>query len=581
MLTQNDYSKEMKSTSTETWQHVTKHFNVTTNGTSERTVPIPASDKRVQQILRGSGLCATEPCILAQPWPLATYTPDQDVIQNGCLPQIWHSSHGTTLDLLGNGNDKNIAPTNNTTASRKFVQGEVREELSQTLHGATWNKIDTVSRGSEEQVDQFWQSGANNHGEVWADQFFDEEEEYFNSMSTHTAGQFDPDYQLMGGWMNTTSSAPSIGLFSRWHVMPAAEIEKLKSFTGDYNNNAFEDCQHQDTFLRYIYAVFWDDTEFLIEFDQPMIGMSVPYEAFHASFNGKCPWEQALAEQQIEFDMLSEPVVTFVADANGKTVSMATTLILVNKIQGVPCSHMMKVLFDSGKSASMISSKVLPKGVQINHDGPTNLVSTLAGAIRPVGKVGVQGLWLSEFDKGLVIDKHNFLIFNADCKYETITRTQQTAFLESHLLEIKNDEWYDHSNDGIESYTSTLILDAKYERADIDSVIEENCSHLLYNQRLDLATILRKNEKLFDGSLVHYPHDKMHIDLKPNAQPAYQQHHPIANTHKDTSKKELDNLVKIGVLSKRNDPTTWRLPIFAIPKKEVSYFLVPIRVLVP
>ena len=50
---------------------------------------------------------------------------------------------------------------------------------------------------------------------MWADQFFDEEEEYFSSMSNYTAGQFGPDYQLMGGWMNPTSGTSSIGLFSR------------------------------------------------------------------------------------------------------------------------------------------------------------------------------------------------------------------------------------------------------------------------------------------------------------------------------------------------------------------------------
>ena len=68
----------------------------------------------------------------------------------------------------------------------------------------------------------------------------------------------------------------------------------------------------------------------------------------------------------------------------------------------------------------MINSTVLPKDIQINHIGPTNLVSTLAGAMQPVGKVGVQGLRLPELDKGLVIDKHILLIFDADCKYDMI-----------------------------------------------------------------------------------------------------------------------------------------------------------------
>ena len=84
---------------------------------------------------------------------------------------------------------------------------------------------------------------------MWADQFFDEEEEYFSSMSNYTAGQFDPNYQLMGGWMNPTSGTSSIGSFNRWQVMPADGSKKLHSFTGVYNDDAFEDCQHQDAIL--------------------------------------------------------------------------------------------------------------------------------------------------------------------------------------------------------------------------------------------------------------------------------------------------------------------------------------------
>ena len=41
-----------------------------------------------------------------------------------------------------------------TTVSGKFVQGEVWEKLSQALYGATQNKIDTDSGGSEEQANQ-------------------------------------------------------------------------------------------------------------------------------------------------------------------------------------------------------------------------------------------------------------------------------------------------------------------------------------------------------------------------------------------------------------------------------------------
>ena len=132
---------------------------------------------------------------------------------------------------------------------------------------------------------------------MWADQLFDDKEEYFSSMSNYIAGQFDPDYQLKGGWMNPTSGTSSIGSFSRWQVMPADGSKKLHSFTGDYNDNALEDCQHQDAFLQYVCEVFRDDTESLVEFEQPIAGMSVPWAAFHASYNGKFLWEEALAKQ--------------------------------------------------------------------------------------------------------------------------------------------------------------------------------------------------------------------------------------------------------------------------------------------
>ena len=76
-----------------------------------------------------------------------------------------------------------------------------------------------------------------------------------------------------------------------------------------------------------------------------------PYKAFHESYNGQCSLEMALKEQHIEFEMLS----------NSKKTPIATTLIIVKNIQGVLCSHIMKILFDYGKSASMISRNILPK----------------------------------------------------------------------------------------------------------------------------------------------------------------------------------------------------------------------------
>ena len=60
------------------------------------------------------------------------------------------------------------------------------------------------------------------------------------------------------------------------------------------------------------------------------------------------------------------------------------------------------------------------------------------------------------------------------------TRTQQSV--DAHQLKIVNEEWYNHGNNGLKSFKSELILDEKYENADIDSVIEGNCSHLPHDQ---------------------------------------------------------------------------------------------------
>ena len=120
-----------------------------------KTVSIPAPDKRVQRIFRGGGHRAIEPRVLAMPWPLATYTPDWDVVQDGCLTKVWQLSQGTILDLLGT---NEIAPSYNTTTTIEYVQSEVWEKLSQKLHGATQEKVDTLSVGSENKLNSFGKS---------------------------------------------------------------------------------------------------------------------------------------------------------------------------------------------------------------------------------------------------------------------------------------------------------------------------------------------------------------------------------------------------------------------------------------
>jgi hypothetical protein len=46
----------------------------------------------------------------------------------------------------------------------------------------------------------------------------------------------------------------------------------------------------------------------------------------------------------------------------------------------------------------------------------------------------------------------------------------------------------------------TWILEAKYKKADLQSIVRDNCKHLSANQQKKLLQLLKKYELLFDGT---------------------------------------------------------------------------------
>ena len=95
--------------------------------------------------------------------------------------------------------------------------------------------------------------------------------------------------------------------------------------------------------------------------------------------------------------------------------------------------------------------------------------------------------------------------------------------VESYLYQM---DLEDEDLSNMEAYAST-ILDAKYEKVDIDDLIEEHCSHLGKVQQNQLKEVLIKYDKLFDGVLKEYPGQPMHIDLQPDASPVYRRPYPV------------------------------------------------------
>jgi hypothetical protein len=120
--------------------------------------------------------------------------------------------------------------------------------------------------------------------------------------------------------------------------------------------------------------------------------------------------------------------------------------------------------------------------------------------------------------------------------------------------------------DWLVSYMTNTILDVKYDAVSIDQVVKEQ-NHLSAEQQKDLKELLKKYEKLFDGTLGVYPHKKFHIEFAPDAVPKHSRQYAVPHILMKTFKKELQHLVKIGVLSCQGT-STWASPTFIIPKKD-------------
>ena len=79
---------------------------------------------------------------------------------------------------------------------------------------------------------------------------------------------------------------------------------------------------------------------------------------------------------------------------------------------------------------------------------------------------------------------------------ESIKPNQIAAHVEAYLAQMEVDDM----GVDLDSYLSAPILDAKYERLDIDHVVRVHCRHLTTPQQADLRTLLARHTKLFDGT---------------------------------------------------------------------------------
>ncbi len=110
------------------------------------------------------------------------------------------------------------------------------------------------------------------------------------------------------------------------------------------------------------------------------------------------------------------------------------------------------------------------------------------------------------------------------------------------------------------------ILDAKYEKADLPSLVARQ-SKLNGKQQKLLLALLEKYASLFDGTLGTFKDTAYNIELKEGAKPYHARPYPIPKIHEQGFRLEVERLCEIGVLKKVNR-SSWGAPCFIIPKTD-------------
>ncbi len=111
------------------------------------------------------------------------------------------------------------------------------------------------------------------------------------------------------------------------------------------------------------------------------------------------------------------------------------------------------------------------------------------------------------------------------------------------------------------------ILDAKYDKADLPSIVKNSCVHLSTPHHNLLLPLLLKFKELFDGTLGDWKLPPVSIELKEGAKPYHGRPYPIPKIHRATLMKEIECLIAIGIF-KWQPSSKWASLSFIIPKKD-------------
>lgn len=267
------------------------------------------------------------------------------------------------------------------------------------------------------------------------------------------------------------------------------------------------------------------------------------------------------------------------------------SLMIAKKIQNKNCTRMLKVLFDSGASHSLIHSNCLPENCVPDVLTQSAQSSTAAGNFDTSRQVILKDIYLPEFDRSKRITGCEARVFDAPCQYDVILGRDflfnigfiidfdakdmkwlgQNVLMQDPLPLLQQETIF-HIFDDFDPFDGDddVFNDAYSFEDELQTTpreVADKQTHLTPEQRQSLENILAKYPRLFDGELGLYPHHKVHLELEPNSQPVHSRPYSVPKIQEEMFKKELQKLVRQGVL-KKVGPTEWASPSFIIPKKD-------------
>ena len=270
-------------------------------------------------------------------------------------------------------------------------------------------------------------------------------------------------------------------------------------------------------------------------------------------------------------------------EETGKT---PITLVAAKQIQRQDSKRLLYALLDTGGSHTMIHARVLPKGATPSVMETQRNFKTIAGNFATTRSVHLSEIVLPEFDKTRQIDGVSAFVFDQPCAYDIILgrdfmqkakidvlfsrnlitwldkaiplRTTGRAQDVFHDMELEQDDMNDQFVTDFQDTDHSEITPAE---------VAKRQTHLNETQQQKLQEVLSRFDKIFDGSLGYYPHQKIHLELEPNTTPYHARPYPVARSHEEAFKNELQYLVKTGVL-RPCGMTQWASPTFIVPKKD-------------